>query len=113
MPRPSVRRDFIRDIDEAMKLSFVFEQVMDAELENMIDIRVAAECFRFFTPRQPIPKNRAMMDMLHMYGETEFRQETRMTRHSFKTLVRFIENHPKFCNRHTRTQPEPCHTPDC
>jgi hypothetical protein len=64
----------------------------------LVHIRAIATSNRCFVPRQQIPKNRAMMDMLWQYREAEFRQETRMTRISFGTLVRFIEQHPIFHN---------------
>ena len=42
--------------------------------------------------------------MLQRWGEAEFRQETRKTQHSFKCLVKLIDNHPIFHNNSTNLQ---------
>ena len=104
MPHISYKRALINEIDFAIRMGFMFDLYNDEELDELMDYRLMVMECRTILSRTPIPKNKAMIDMLWQWGEAEFRQETRMTQHSFKCLVRLIEHHPIFHNRSKNPQ---------
>ena len=96
MPHISGKQAIIKEIDHAIRTGFMLDLFNNDELDELMNYRLMAMECRTISPRMPIPKNKAMIDMLWQWGEADFRQETRMARHSFKCLVRLIENHPIF-----------------
>ena len=96
MPKISDRQLLIRELNELVEVHIINDDNMN--LGELIELQWSVHETRCINPKIPIPRNRAMMDMLWRYDELDFRQETRMCKSSFKTLVHVIENHPTFHN---------------
>jgi DDE superfamily endonuclease len=103
MPKISDRQRLIQELDELIRLSIINDDD-NSDLEELMELRWSVEETRFINPRIPIPRNRSMIDMLWRYNEYDFKQEIRMCKNFFKTLVHVIENHPIFHNNARNTQ---------
>jgi hypothetical protein len=98
MPKVSERQQIIRDLDKLIELHIIYNDDNSGDFHEFIELQWLLNAARFVNPKTPIPRNRSMIDMLWNYNEYDFKQETRMCRQSFKTLVRTIEGHPIFQN---------------
>jgi hypothetical protein len=106
MPKISKKRKFLSVLDDFIMTSYIYGLAEDEDIENLIEYRVDAARKRYIFPKEPIPRNRSMIAQLWNYPETSFRQETRMSKSSFKILVRMIEYHPIFHNHSQNRQCE-------
>lgn len=53
---------------------------------------------RYLHPREKVPKQKEWFETLHSWDEDRFKQELRMTRQSFSTLLGLIQDHRVFQN---------------
>jgi hypothetical protein len=104
MPKISYKKQQESILDNALEFIIMNDDERTEDFDDIMNIRAVLASTRFLSPRFPIPKNRGMIDMLWRYGEAEFRQETRMTRQSFKILVRQIDQHQIFHNQSPHVQ---------
>jgi hypothetical protein len=104
MPRLSSKQCLLNELDETITIGYFFDFLNSKEIEELVEYRLITTDLRCLVPITNIPKNRAMLDMLWMWNENEFKQETRMSRNSFKTLVRMIEDHAIFHNNSRNPQ---------
>ena len=72
MPHISGKQAIIKEIDHAICTRFMLDLFNNDEFNELMNYRLTALECRTISPRMPIPKNKAMMDMLWQWGEAEY-----------------------------------------
>lgn len=115
MPNQSDRRLLLRSIDATIEKSILdFGCTLDLEsteddddMEELWGFKHHVLNTRYLQDRSISFGKRSMAEELHGYTERQFKQEVRMDKRSFNTIVEMIENHPIFSNHSRRKQTLP------
>ena len=107
MPKESERQSLLKGFDQVLKTLYLDGKENSKDFKEIYELKAGLESTRFLSPKEIIPKNQGMNNMLWQYPAKDFRQIVRMDKRSFVQYVDLIEDHRLFQTT-TRNKQYPC-----
>jgi hypothetical protein len=103
MPRKSEKAAIAEFVQEHVRLAILEEEEPDEELLDMLHGLAST---RYLYPRRDLLKTKAIVDNLFALDEEEFRKFVRVSKDSFRKILRYIDHDDVFRNNSRNCQTE-------
>ena len=104
MPTQSDREILIAELNDVLRLFAIYDEDKSERFKELFDLLGAITNTRYLYPRVIVPKTTALVELMGVFEDKEFKVLARMSKQAFFRVLMLIEQHSIFQNNSKHSQ---------